>query len=271
MPGKTTLQMKLKTIEVEGAVYAEVNDGRPVYLHDDGKEVPFDAPAAVAAITARNTEAKTHREAKEAALAKLQLFEGLEPEAARAALQTVRDIGDNKLIHAGKLDEVRAEAQRVYDERLKAIEEKYAPVVKERDSLQQSLNRELIGGSFGRSKFVADKLAVPREMVEAYFGSHFQIDGGKVTAKGPDGNPIYSRSNPGIPADFDEALEFLVTSSPFRDSILKGSGASGGGASGGSSTPAASASSKNMARAAFVALSPAEQMAHVKSGGSVTE
>ena len=31
--------VKLKTIEVDGKTYAEVVDNKPVYLHDDGKEV----------------------------------------------------------------------------------------------------------------------------------------------------------------------------------------------------------------------------------------
>ena len=35
--------MKLKTIEVDGKTYAEVVDNKPVYLHDDSKEVGFDA------------------------------------------------------------------------------------------------------------------------------------------------------------------------------------------------------------------------------------
>lgn len=44
------------------------------------------------------------------------------------------------------------------------------------------------------------------------------------------GNKIFSRSRPGDLADFDEALETLVDQYPYKDQILKGSGASGGGA-----------------------------------------
>ncbi|MER0133114.1 hypothetical protein KD913_25385 [Klebsiella pneumoniae] len=60
--------MKLKTVEVNGKSYAEVDaNGLPVYVHDDGKEIGFDAVQAVGKISSLNGEAKSHREAKEAA------------------------------------------------------------------------------------------------------------------------------------------------------------------------------------------------------------
>lgn len=45
--------MKLKTVEVNGKHYAEVDaNGLPVYVHDDGKEIGFDAAQAVSKISA---------------------------------------------------------------------------------------------------------------------------------------------------------------------------------------------------------------------------
>lgn len=264
--------MKLKTIEIEGVTYAAVQDGKPVYAHEDGKESPFDAAASVAAIAARNKEAKDHREAKEAALSSLKVFEGLDAEAARKALEITSKLDAKALVDAGKVDEVRAEAERVWAERVRTTEDKYRPVVskleKERDTLKQALDREVIGGSFSRSKFIAEKLAAPREMVESYFGQHFSMEDGQLIAKGADGNPIYSRSKAGHPAPFDEALEFLVAASPFRDSILKGTGASGSGAA---QTTNTSTGGKTLGRSAFGALAPAEQMAHIKAGGTITD
>ena len=40
--------MKLK-LDENGHVV--VSDGKPVYVHDDGKEIPFDAPAAMQKIS----------------------------------------------------------------------------------------------------------------------------------------------------------------------------------------------------------------------------
>ena len=219
--------MKLKTTEIDGKTYAEVQDNKPVYVEDSGKEVAFDALHTTQTITRLNGEAMGHRKDKEAAEAKLKGFEGIEdPAAALAALATVKNLDDKKLVDAGEIETIKAEA-------IKAVEEKYKPVVEERDGLKDTLNKELIGGSFSRSDFVKDKMAVPLQMVEATFSNHFSIEEGKIVAKDGNGNQIYSKERPGEAAAFDEALEILVDASPFRDSILKGRQQQGGGSQGG--------------------------------------
>lgn len=251
--------MKLKLDE---AGHVVVQDGKPVYVHDDGKEVAFDAQGTVATITRLNGEAKGHREAKEAAIESLKAFEGItDPAAALNAIELIKKIDDKKLLDAGKVDEIKAAA-------IKSVEEKYAPVVKERDQLKNDLHAEKIGGSFSRSKFIADKLAIPGDMVEARFGRNFAIDGGKIVAKDASGNPIYSRSKPGEVAEFDEALEILVDAYPQKDHILKGSGAGGGGAKGGA---AAGSGAKSMTRTQFDALGPVERATAMKEKVALVE
>jgi len=217
--------MKLKTVEVNGVTYAVLDSaGKPVYVHDDGKEVGFDAPQAVSKITALNREAQGHREAKEAAETKLQAFTGIDdPEAAKTALTTVKNLSDKKLVDAGEVDKIKQAA-------IQATEARFEPVVKERDTLKGDLHKALIGGSFSRSKFIADKLVIPADLVESQFGKAFELKDGKIVAKYPDGNPIYSRSRPGEHADFDEALETLVENYPHKASILKGNAGGGGNA-----------------------------------------
>jgi len=247
--------MKLKTIEVNGSTYAEVQDGKPVYVHDDGNVSPFDAPHAVAAIKARNAEAKTHREAKEALEAKIKAFEGLDPEAARKALETVGNLDAKKLIDAGEVEKIRNEAKAGYDRKL---EELYNPVVKELADLKATLHQERLSAAFAKSKYVAERLAIPADMAQAAFGSRFTPEGnGKFAATGLDGNPLYSRSKPSEAPDFDEALELLVESYPYRDQILKGSGASGGGANG---SRTGAGGKRQVSRAQFDAMSPAERV-----------
>lgn len=219
--------MKLKTEEVNGKTYGVLQDGKPVYVHDDGKEVAFDAPAAVAKIGQLNGEAMGHREIREKAEAKLKAFEGIDdPAAAKKALATVANLDQKKLVDAG-------EVQKVKDEAIKAVEEKYKPVIEERDKLKNDLYSEKIGGSFARSPLIVGdkaKLAIPADIVQSAFGKHFSIESGKVVAKDAAGNQIFSRSKPGEPADFDEALEILVDAYPHKDTILKGTGNSGTGA-----------------------------------------
>lgn len=213
--------MKLKLDEKGNVV---VQDGKPVYVFDDGKDAPFDAPQAMQKISDLNNEAKQHRQAKEKAEADLKKFEGIEdPSKAIQALKTIDNLDAKKLIDAGEAEKVKQEAIKVYEQKI--AEEKARA-----DKLQGQLHSELIGGSFARSKLVSEKLALPIDVAQAFFGKHFSIDeNGAVLAKDTNGNEIFSRVNPGQRAGFDEALEFLVNAYPNKDSILKGNNASGGG------------------------------------------
>lgn len=256
--------MKLKLGE-SGDV-AVVQDGKPVYVDDDGKEIIFDYDSTRATIKRLNDESKSYREKAEAFDAKLRLFEGIEdPVQAREAMQKVKDVQAGALIHAGKIDEVKAEAQKVYDEKVRAMEERYKPTIAERDALRNQLFQEKIGGSFSRSKFIAEKMAIPPDLVQARFGSHFTIEEGRVVAKDLTGQQIYSRANPGNVADFDEALEALVGGYPYRDSIMKGTGASGSGANG-SARGVNAAGKQVMTRSQFDALGALERVKTMREG-----
>lgn len=215
--------MKLKLDENGNVV---VQDGKPVYVYDDGKEVAYDVPAAVAKISALNAEAKQHREAKELAESKLKAFDGIEnAELARKALETVKNLDDKKLIDAGEAEKVKAEVVKQYELKLA---EKDAEVAK----AQTALHNEVIGGAFARSSFILEKMSIPSDMVQAYFGKHFTYENGKVVAKDSLGNQIFSRKSPGEMADFDEAIEQIVSTYPQKDHILKASGNSGSGSGG---------------------------------------
>jgi len=223
--------MKLKTVEVDGKQYAEIQDGKPVYVEDDGKEVAFDAVGTRATITRLNAEAKQHRERAEAAEKTMKAFEGIEDAAAaRKALETVANLDAKRLVDAGEVEKVKQEIAKGYQAQLDEANGKA-------QTLEQQLYGEKIGGSFARSKVIAEKLAVPADMVQATFGSRFKIEEGKVVAYDANGNKIFSRARPGELADFDEALETLVDSYPHKDHILKSSGANGGGAPNGGGQP----------------------------------
>lgn len=222
--------MELQTVEIEGKTYAQVQDGKPVYK-DGEKEIAFDAPGTVQTITRLNGEAKGHREAKESAEKALKAFGGIsDPEAALKALETVQGLDDGKLLDAEK---AAADRKAAVDAAVKEYVKRAEEAEADRDGAKKALHQEKIGGSFARSKFIAEKLAVPAPMVEKTFGDHFTIEDGKIVAKDGNGNPVYSKANPGDLAGFDEAMEILVEGSPFRDNIMKGRGQSGSGAPGG--------------------------------------
>lgn len=216
--------MKLKLDENGNAV---LQDGKPVYVHEDGKEVAFDAPGTVATITRLNSEAKGHRERAENAEKAVKAFEGIDdPAAAKKALATVANLDAKTLVDAGEIEKVKAEISKAFQLQLDEVTGKA-------QTFEQQLYAEKIGGSFSRSKFIADKLAVPADMVQATFGQNLKVEDGKVVAYDAQGQKIFSRARPGELADFDEAIETLVSQYPHRDHILKSSGANGGGAQNG--------------------------------------
>ena len=216
--------MKLK-LDENGHVV--VQEGKPVYVHEDGKEVAFDASGTVSTITRLNAEAKSHRERAESAEKSLKGFEGIaDPAAARNALDVVSKLDQKKLVDAGEIDTVRNEISKVFQTQLDEANGKA-------QTYEQQLYAEKIGGNFARSKYIADKLAVPADMVQATFGQNLKVEEGKVVAYDAQGQKIFSRARPGELADFDEAIETLVSQYPHRDHILKSSDANGGGAQGG--------------------------------------
>lgn len=217
--------------------HAVLKDGHPVYQHDDGKEIPFDAPRAFETIKRLNDENKTRREAEEAANSKLKSFEGLDVEAAKNALETVKNLNDKKLVEAGEVEKVKAEAVEAFKKQLeetktslqKQIEGANAEVKKRDDHIFKLM----VSNRFSTSKLVAEKLAVPSDMVESAFGANFKIEEGKVVGY-LDGKKLYSKETPGEFAQFEEALGLMIEAYPHKDMILKGSGGSGSG-----STPGA--------------------------------
>lgn len=229
--------MKLK-LDDKGA--AVLTDGKPTYVKDDGSEIAFDGAQAFAKIGQLTGENADFRKRLTTAETSLKAFEGIEdPEAAKAALITVSNIKDGDLISAGKAEEIKASAKKAAEEAVaaaqKAFGDQIATVTGERDTLQTQLYSELVGGAFARSKYVSEKVAVPPHMLEKTYGSHFKIVEGKVLAHDAAGNPIGSSKTFGEPADFDEAIEKIIAADPYKDHILKGTGAQGSGAQHGAS------------------------------------
>ena len=250
--------MKLK-LDANGNVVVE--NGMPVYIHDDGKEIPFDAVAAMTKITSLNGEAKTHREAKEAAEANLAKFSGItDPAKALEALEMMTKIDQKKLIDAGAVDQVKADITKSFQAQLDEATQRAT-------TLEGQLYQEMIGGRFSGSKFIADKVAIPADLLQARFGQSFKVEDGKVVAYDGSGNKIYSRSKPGELAAFDEALEFLVEQYPQKDHILKASGNQGGG----SRQSQHQAGQKTMKRDAFDSLDIAGKQNVLKDGVTIVD
>lgn len=257
----------------DGTIAVDTEKKLPIFVHADGREAPFDADATVSTISRLNSEARGHREAKEAAEGKLKTFDGIEDGAAAlAALTTVKNLGAGELKTAAQVQEIKDAAAKSATEAVaaatRAAEEAQKQLTEQNTKLTADLNNHIIGGSFAGSKFIAEKLAIPADIAQKVFGDRFKVDGGKLVPMNPDGTPLFSATDHGNHAGFEEALQVMVGAYANRDMILKGSGASGGGAQGGG---AGAGGGKSMTRAQFDAATPAAKAEFAKSGGAVTE
>lgn len=244
--------MKLKTDASGNAV---LQDGKPVYVADDGAELALDAAALYGQVRTLTKEAGAKRKALEAAEAKLAEFGDIDdPAAARSALEAVKSL-DGKV--KADIEKVRAEVSKSYEAKLAEMQGKL-------QATETTLHRELIGGGVARSKFVSEKSALPADLLLPIVGQHLAVENGQVVAKRADGSVIYSRANPGAPAGLDEALEILVSESPHRDHILKATQKSGSGAQPGAQ--GGKPDKQTMTRAEFDQRSPVERKQLLSAG-----
>lgn len=254
--------MQLQTIEVEGKTYALVQDGKPVYKTEDGKDLAFDALGTRDTIARITDESKGFKTRAQSAEDKLKAFEGVDPAKARDALEKLGNLDAKKLIDAGEAQRVRDEIAKGYEGKLSESEQRYT-------DLQARYNGEKIKGAFASSKFITEKVAVPVDMLQATFGTNFSVDeNGQIVALGSDGKPVGSSKRFGEPADFEEAIERLIEGYPFKDHILKGTGAQGSGAQGGGG---GSAGAKTLTREQFDTMPQQDRAAKIKDGFKVVD
>ena len=206
-------------------------EGKPVFVHPDGKEVPFDGEQALTKISSLQAEAKTHREAAEQAKQRLTAFEQLGDAATvQELVERAKKIDAKKLIDMGEVDRLKTDWQKSWDEKVKSAEDRAT-------KLEQSLYDEKVGSQFANSKYVTEKLMLPPDMVRRFFGEHFKIEEGRVVGY-LNGTRLTSRERLGEPAGFEEALEAMVAAYPHKDRIMKAPPAGGSGAAP-SQTPSA--------------------------------
>lgn len=235
-----------------------VKDGNPVYINTNGDE----QTVSVDTIANLNREARDNRLAKEEALDKLKVFEGIDPVKAREALDAFNKIDSNKLIEAGKVDELKAQItsqfQTQIDEKTKALSE-----------LQGKYENMIIDNVFANSDFIRNNVAVPRDMFEAKFRNNFKVENGQVTVYDNNGNRLYSKEKAGEYATPEEALQILTESHPQRDSILRANAGNGTGSSG---AGGGNGGSRYMQRGVFEKLSPQQQLEYAKkmANGEIT-
>lgn len=215
--------MKLKR-DGEGHVIVNDND-MPIYVDDDGKDHAYDAPALRKKLDSVNESVTDLRKSNEELSATAKSFEGLDADAARRALDMVSKLDQKKLIDAGEVDRVRKEVADSY-------QAKVDEAVKQAESLQSNLHEAMVGNAFASSKFIADRAAVPGDVIRSMFGGRFAVEDGRIVASNEHGEVIRDPDNAGEPAGFDVALQQMVDNYPHKDSIIKSEAKGGMGSNG---------------------------------------
>lgn len=255
-------------IKLDAEGHAVLENGIPVWILDDGKELAIDAPKNHATIAATRDERDAARDRVRELEGEIKAF-GASPEARKVAAEKLKlalALDDKKLVEAGKVDEVVAE-------RLKPAKAEWdaerARIEAERDAVRGELKSAVVGKAFATTKAVEGTI-LTGSIAEAMFGQHFDVENGQPVAyRNVNGKRerIYSRKDPAQIADFDEALSIQIQSHPDFSAWKKGTGSTGGGAPGG----ATGSNDKTVSRAAFEALPPAAKLEHVRGGGQVAD
>lgn len=226
--------------------HIELKDGNPIWLDANGGE----AVLAGDTIARLNGEARDLRKRAETAETALTPFKGIDPEAAKKAIDLVKNIDAKKLIDAGEVDKVRAEISGQFTAQLTEKDKAIA-------DLNDNLNGLRIDNIFNQSPFIRENIAVPPDMFQATFRKNFKIGAdGKPEAYGRDGNRIMSKKNIGEYADPDEAIALMVDQHPQKDTILKAPGHSGTNNNGGGG---GRANQRVVKRVDFDKMVPSEQ------------
>ena len=254
--------MKLK-LDEKGQVVLE--NGLPVWVADDGKEIAYDVPRLVGDLSRVNSESAGRRKDIDALNEKLKALEGIDPAKYQEMQAQLANIDLNKM---GNVDEIRRSVSQSFEQRMAEDAAKHKA---EMDEMWGVVRDSQVRGIFDSSTFLREKTTLPPDIANSFFGGNFKVerDGKsiKTIALDSQGNPLLSRVNPGAYATDDEAIEYYVQNYPQRDVFLR-SPAGGPGTQGGKGDM----NKNTISRAEFDKLDPAAKVAFVKDGkGAVTD
>ena len=150
--------MRLKTVEVEGKQYAEIDDEGRVLYDNDGKEFAFDAAQAYGKIQELQNEAKTNREAKQQMADKLKALDGVDPDKYQEAISALEKIDQKKLMDSGEVDKLRKEIEDSWREK---YDTDVGEAQKKLQEMQSQYNGEKLASAFSGSKFIKDLPCLP--------------------------------------------------------------------------------------------------------------
>lgn len=224
--------MKLK-LDENGHVV--VQNGMPVYVHEDGKESPLDAISLVTKVSNLTEEKQRFYEKAQKLEGDLKIWDGLDSESVKKAMETVKNFDDKKLIDAGEVEKLKQSAvlqyKEMFDKEKDTLLQQFGTKETEyKDTLvskDKTINHLLISSNFDRSPWFSGttpKTVLPPDIAAEHFGKFFEVqgEGSNVKIVGKlNGEIIPSREKIGNPASFEEAIAIIVDQYPRKNEILR--------------------------------------------------
>lgn len=179
---------------------------------------------------------KEKAKAEEEARKKLEKeYEGIDLDAARAALKAAEEAETKELEKKGEYERLLAKQKEksealleAANSRIKEMETKLADAAKAVDELS-------LGNAFANSKFIQDKLALTPNKTKALYANHFEVEDGKLVAYDkPKGTPnrtqLIDASGEGL--SFEEAIAEIINNDPDKEYLLRADVRKGAGSKG---------------------------------------
>lgn len=141
------------------------------------------------------------------------------------AIQQLEDVADKDKKWAIKVEDARREAR---EEVAKTKDEEIAKLQETVRTKDDIIHRKTVTAAFTGSPFIREKLIIPADVAEAYFGRFFKVDAdsGELLVMDETGKErLFSRKqdrNSGEYADFEEGIQIHVMSHPSAKSLLVG-------------------------------------------------
>ncbi len=220
----------------EAGAFVVDDKGNPVFVLDGGEDRSVDYSAMSKKLSEVNRESAGRKDRIRELEAQLKPLEGIEDvpsfiETARKNAEAVASFDDKQ---KGTEEAIRVRV----DAAVSPLKKQIAELEAGKADVEKRLHNAMIDAQFSSSKYANENLISPA-MAKALFAKNFSINSdGKLVAVGDDGFKV------GEDGTFDSMLKELVTNSPFKTAIEKGSPATGSGATQG--TPGGTVNTKNM-------------------------
>lgn len=164
--------------------------------------------------------------------AKLKEFEGIDVESVRKLLAEQKTAEETQLAAKGDWERLKIRMGEEHTKELTPLKEQIAQLTAELNKRDGMINEMTVGSSFSQSEFIAKELVLPASKARTIFGSHFELEDGKVV--GYDRPRGDAKRTPlvdayGAPVKFDDALRKIVDADSDRDNLLRSGVKAGAG------------------------------------------